>query len=168
MMAENTQGGMFPSGQLAPEGIVGEDGQIALVQGTQANVCRIGGNTQVNVSGRVALLKEGQAEPDAFHPGPLRFRVYYRKDPGSRLLAYEENGFLDEMQSVFWRAQASVLTADPASVRFSVFDPLAGKVYALPSYLDVIPGPSPLPNCYQATFVKEPSVAPSIKREAQP
>jgi len=155
-VAENTQSGM-PSGQVAASNIVEKGGYVAL-QGTKENRCRVGELTSVRTSGRVVLFKENEEEPYAFNPGPMRLRVYYKKEEGSRLYAYVETNFLKESNTAFYRADVSVMTGDPSSLRYYVVNTITNEFWGpIPTDLEEIPAPSPLPNCYQATMTTQPS-----------
>jgi hypothetical protein len=168
MMADNSQSGMMPVGQLAPVGTVEKDSWLALDQGSQSNMCRIGSSTQVRAGGRLVLMKENETEPYAFAAGFSKLRVYYRKEAGSRFLEFVETDFHPIPDSDFWGFDASVLTSDPASLRYYVLNPVTSK-WVGPvdaERLEKIPGPSPLPNCYQATQMETSS--PILRREIQP
>jgi len=174
-VAENGQGVMMPSGQLAPEGTV-EENQKVVLRGTKENECSLpGGRTRVHIVGRAYWRDlEGQESPvDDWSAG---IRIYFRVMEGERKeMVRKSMDFVEVPYSFLSRDpreiqakngdknffEATVITTDSDSLDFypeSFREPLLpNKVGAIPA-LDELReiGSARLGPCIEAQLTTRP------------
>lgn len=142
IFAENVPTGL-PSGQVAPDEAVGDEGKLAL-RGTQEPLCRTPKDlTKIRIIGHLVLVGPESKEEKKAPVFPVRLRVYYKDGEQGRGGNYVDAEFEDKT------AKTVVLTSDPSSLGFFLVNAFTNEVFEIPSRLEEIapPSSSPLPIC---------------------